>query len=239
MTDLMDTPPVLETDEPPTPRPPLLRWIGTGVAAVLLVGLGAVLAEVRNGAPSTATSAPVAVIGQPLATTTSTSHPQVESSPPAVPCVSWTYGADHAHVLVVNGNPCVNATVEWAGATAASATLAGSPTSVSIVQDPMLHTQSAVVPGQIYGDVVVMLEHDAATGGVDVVGRSLATFGAVWSHGCNFSATMPAVHFSGGDVDRDPAANRTDVPVFGVTSYVAVDCGAGPVLYDPASGARL
>ncbi|MCU1394200.1 MAG: hypothetical protein JWM34_2628 [Ilumatobacteraceae bacterium] len=165
--------------------------------------------------------------------------PRVASSPPTVPCVSWPFGQAAPRLLIVTGNPCVQIAVVGSGVTMTSSTLNGSPAAVTAIDDPVLHTRSSDVIGQIYGDVVVMLEDDVTTGALVVTARSTVTFDTVWSHACVFSATVPGVHFSGGDVAADPAANRTDVTIFGVTSYVAIDCGGGPVLYDPLTGDQL
>lgn len=166
--------------------------------------------------------------------------PQVASSPPTLPCVSWQFGAGRARRLVVSGSPCIDLAVLDAGTPVVSIRLASWPGGIGPVVDPVLQTTSSLVPGQIYARTVVMLEREPLSGVVSVVAQSLGTFEPVWTQTCPAPTLVPAVHFSGGDIAQDVAANRADIAVYGVTDYVAVGCdGVGPVLYDPITGAAL
>ena len=238
MTDLSDTTLPELHDEPATSRRFPARAVAAGVTSLLV--LGGALVVVRGGAPSgvgSALAAPrIEVASEAVVPTTSA---QVASSPPVAPCVSWSFGADQSAVLSVAGSPCVNASVVWAGTTAASGTLPSSPVKLGSIVDPLLDSVSSAVPGQIYDGVVVMPEIDPPTGHISVVARSTGTFEVVWTHGCSDPAQTPAIHFSGGQVARDPAANRTDMPVFGNLDYVAVSCGGTVALYNPLTGSTL
>ncbi|MCU1388044.1 MAG: hypothetical protein JWL72_1382 [Ilumatobacteraceae bacterium] len=239
MTDLSDTTlPQLHEEPDTTRRFPALS-VAAGLSTMLV--LGGALVFVRAGGPSgigsaLAASPRVEVASEAVVPTTAV---QVASSPPVAPCVTWAFGADQSEVFSIGGSPCVNASVVWAGATAASAALASSPTTLGPVVDPLLDSVSTATPGQIYDGVVVMPEVDPLTGHVSVVARSTGTFDVVWTHGCSDPAQTPAVHFSGGQVTRDPAANRTDMPVFGKLDYVAVSCAGALALYDPLTGSTL
>ncbi len=65
------------------------------------------------------------------------------------------------------------------------------------------------------------------------------SFEPVWTETCPAPTLVPSVHFSGGDVAQDVAANRADIAVYGVTDYVAIGCEGGPILHDPLTGAAL
>ncbi|MCU1397750.1 MAG: hypothetical protein JWN62_859 [Acidimicrobiales bacterium] len=239
MTDLSDTTLPELYEEPSRTRPFPTRSFAAVVTGLLAVG-GA-LVFVRAGAPAgigsaLEASARVEVASEAVVPTTAV---QVASSPPVAPCVTWAFGADQSEVFSVSGSPCVNASVVWAGAIAASAALPSSPAAIGEVVDPLLDSVSTATPGQIYDGVIVMPEVDPTTGHVSVVARSAGTFGVVWTRGCSDPTQNPAVHFSGGQVMRDPAANRTDMPVFGNLDYVAVSCAGALALYDPLTGSTL
>jgi len=240
MTDLSDTAPVapLEDDVVVARRRPTGRTAVLAVGAAVLVSGLVSVARLERDQIETATP-PSSEIHIDSADTTPTSAVKVASSPPIAPCVSWQFGADHSKALVISGAPCVDAAVVWAGATASSGTLASAPTEVGPIDDPMLLAPSAAPIGQIYADIVVMPERDATSGVISVVARSSSTFEQIWARSCDDAGSTPAVHFSGGEVPRDVAANRTDIDVFGVTEYVAISCSGQLALYDPSSGAVI
>jgi hypothetical protein len=240
MTDLSDTAPAaaLEADAVVARRRPSGRTAVLAIGAAVVVSSLVSVARLERDRFETATP-PSTAIHLDAADTTSTSGVKVASSPPIAPCVSWRFGADQSKALTVAGAPCVQAAVVWAGAAASSGVLSSSPADVGPIDDPMLLAPSAAITGQIYADTVVMPERDAESGIVSVVARSTSTFEQIWAHSCDNAETTPAVHFSGGEVARDAAANRTDIDVFGVIEYVAISCEGQLALHDPSTGAVI
>lgn len=246
MTDLSDTtPPLWHRDE--TSREDAARerraaraslWVGGVMLAASLAITVSNVSTMHRRDPIDVAIGPVrpVVVAD---TAAATSNPQVASSPPALPCVSWRFGTTQAEVLVIGGSPCIEMAVLRDGAPVLSVTLPSSPAGIGQVEDPMLHTTSTVVPGEIYGDLLVMPEREPVSGVVSVVGRSLTTLEPVWTQTCPPPILVPSLHFSGGDVASDVAANRTDIEVYGVTDYIAIGCDGPAVLHDPATGKSL
>lgn len=246
MTDLSDTtPPLWQRDE--TWRAEAARQLRFGRVALWVGGvmLAASLAITVTNVSTMHQRDPIDVAIGPVRpvlvadTVVPSSNPQVASSPPTLPCVSWRYGTAEADGLVIGGSPCIEMAVIRGGAPVLSLTLASSPAGIGQVADPMLHTTSSVVPGQIYGDILVMPEREPVSGVVSVVGRSLTTLEPVWTQTCTAPIVVPSLHFSGGDLAGDVAANRKDFDVYGVTDYIAIGCDGPAVLHDPATGKSL
>jgi hypothetical protein len=162
----------------------------------------------------------------------------VASAAPVPPCVIWSFADSTSRRFTISGDPCTTTQFDEAGQVISTASIPTSASDVGPILDPVTGTQSTVLPGQIYDFVVSMVEVDRASGSIVVTGRNVADMGMVWSYGCD-GGVRPAVHFSGGLVQRDPAGNRTDVDFFGSTEYVRVDCGSETVLLDPATGRSL
>lgn len=211
-------------------------WLGGAMLAASLVIMAAGSRSLQRAGDE-----PIGVVTAPLVTAPLVvgGAPQVASSPPTLPCVSWRFTVAPSDVLVVGGTPCVEMAVVRDGTPVLSMTLASSPAGIGAVDDPLLDMRSTAVTGQIYGDVLVMLEREPVSGVVSVVARSVTTFEPVWIQTCDAPTLVPSVHFSGGRVAQDVAANRTNFEVYGLTDYVAIGCGGPPALHDPSTGVTI
>lgn len=246
MTDLSDTtPPPWQRDEMWRDEPARQRqsgrlslWLGGVMLAASLAINVTDISTMHQREPIDVAIGPVRPVIA-VDTLMASSDPQVASSPPALPCVTWRFGIAQTEGLVIGGSPCIEMAVIRDGAPVLSLTLPSSPAGIGQVEDPLLHTTSTVVPGQIYGTILVMPEREPVSGVVSVVGRSLTTLEPLWIQTCPAPILVPSLHYSGGDVSGDVAANRTDIEIYGVTDYVAIGCGGTAVLHDPVTGESL
>lgn len=212
-------------------RPPLTRRFSIGFGTLLfatsLIFVGKIIpgrldratARIGKGESSANTAAAQSTIA------------------PIPPCVVWKF--DGNKQLVVQGDPCVNIAIIEGSTTQATVTLPTAADDIGAVADPMLSRSTQKVTGQVYAGVAVMVERDSTSGTVAVVARSTTDLRRVWTQSCASPGVPLSVHFSGGLIDRDPAANRTDFDVYGVIDYVAILCNGILRLYNPVTGAVL
>jgi hypothetical protein len=217
-------------------RPPLARRFVVGLGVLLFAGSLGCLVSVSPERLETALAA-VELGSGPL----SASDVEVAASGVGVPaslprCVSWQVDDGASTVIEVAGSPCTEMSVVRDGLLVTTRTLSAPPESMGPVADPMAYSNSTSPVGDVFGEVVVMIERDAGTNEVSVVGRSIFTLTEEWRLACSDPTKTPALHLSGGDLVEDASANRTDLEVFGIIRYVATSCDNDLTLYDPTTG---